>query len=63
MANWCFPVNMNLIYFGPLNPEKEEKGLTLKENGQQDTRFFLPNPIRPTVPAAAGAWGKRIDPP
>ena len=40
MANWCFPVNMNLIYFGPLNPEKEEKGLTLKENGQQDTRFF-----------------------
>ena len=40
MANWCFPVNMNLIFFGSLDLEKEEKCLTLKENGHQDTRVF-----------------------
>ncbi len=57
MANWCFPVNMNLIYFGPLNPEKEEKGLTLKENGQQDTRFFA-KPYPPNSPGSSRRMGE-----
>ena len=42
MANWCFPVNMNLIYFGSLNLEIEEKCLTLKGKGQRNARIIGP---------------------
>ena len=42
MANWRFPVNMNLIYFGSLNLEIEEKCLTLKGKGQRNARIIGP---------------------
>ena len=58
MANWRFPVNMNLIYFGSLNLEKEEKCLTLKENGQQDTRFFFAKPYPPNSPGSSRRMGE-----
>ena len=44
MANWRFPVNMNLIYFGSLNLEKEEKCLTLMGMANE-TRGLLANPL------------------
>ena len=47
MANWCFPVNMNLIYFGSLNLEKEEKCLTLMGMANE-TRGLLANPYPPS---------------
>ena len=40
MANWRFPVNMNLIFFGSLDLEKEEMCLTLKGKGQRNARII-----------------------
>ena len=58
MANWCFPVNMNLIIFGSLDLEKEEKCLTLKEKGQQDTRFFSKPYYPPNSPGSSRRMGE-----
>ena len=57
MANWRFPVNMNLIYFGSLNLEIEERCLTLKENGQRNARIFA-KPYPPSSPGSSRRMGE-----
>ena len=57
MANWCFPVNMNLIYFGSLNLEKEEKCLTLMGMANE-TRGLLANPYPPSSPGSSRRMGE-----
>mgnify|MGYP004373283877 CR=1 FL=1 len=54
MANWCFPVNMNLIFFGSLDLEKEEMCLTLKGNGRRNARIFA----KPYPPSSSRRMGE-----
>jgi hypothetical protein len=71
-----FPINGNSIHGKLAFPRQYEFDLfwlsqlgdrrkVLDVKGERPTKRadYWPNPIRPAVPAAAGAWGKRIDPP